>query len=83
MTTKTAIIATVGVVLGAIGLGLGVLFLTLDPSARDASERAARLGDGMAKLMAIPIGAIWILWAVRFRKDRERQNPPKSSKKRS
>jgi len=73
MTTKVAIIATVSIVIGAIVLGLAMLFLFLDPNARNAEERAALLGQGFAMLCLIPIAVIWFMWAVRVRKERERK----------
>lgn len=68
MTTKTAVIATVAIVIGAMVLGLAGLFLFSRPSPRNAEM----LGQGVALLIMIPIGVIWILWADRFRKERER-----------
>ena len=73
MTTKIAIIATVSIVIGVIVLGLAALFLFVDPRAPNANERAALLGQGMAMLCLIPLGVIWIMWAARFRKERERR----------
>jgi hypothetical protein len=72
MTTKAAIIATLAVVVGAILLGLVLLAVFVDPAARDAKERAELLGQGTAMLCLVPVLVIWILWAARFRKERER-----------
>jgi hypothetical protein len=73
MTTKTAIIATVCIVIGALALGLASLFLFIDFNAADSDQRAAMLGQGMAVLCLIPVAVIWITWANRFRKERERK----------
>lgn len=81
MTTKLAIIATVCIVLGAIVLGLAALFLFVDPNARGANDRAALLGQGVAMLCLIPLGVIWIIWAVRFRKERERKQQSRLAKR--
>ena len=74
MTTRTAIIATVAIVGGAIVLLLGVLFLFVDPSAANANQRAALLGQSIATLCLIPLGVIWIMWAVRVRNARKRDH---------
>ncbi|HUQ71131.1 MAG TPA: hypothetical protein VM165_16510 [Planctomycetaceae bacterium] len=76
MTTKSALIATAMIAIGAIVLGLSATFAFVDPTARNANERAALLGQGMALLCLIPLGAIWILWAARFQKERERKQRP-------
>ena len=68
MTTKVAVIATLAIVLGSMVLGLAVLFLFA--RGRDAEL----LGQGIGMLALIPIGGIWIMWADRFRKERERRN---------
>ena len=81
MTTRTAITATLCTFLGAIVLGLGMLFLFVDPSAADANARAALVGQGFAMFCMIPLGIIWIMWAVRFRKDREQPQRPRPSKR--
>jgi len=79
MTTKTAIIATVTILIGAIVLGLAVLFLFGDPSARNANQSAGLLGQGIAMVCLIPLFVIWIMWAARFRKERERKQRSRSS----
>jgi cadmium resistance protein CadD (predicted permease) len=73
MTTKTAIIATVAIFVGALLLATVVLMLFIDPNARDATERAGQLGQGIGLLCLIPLGVIWIMWAARVRKERERK----------
>lgn len=80
MTTKKAIIATVAIFIGAIVLGLAVMFLFLDPSTRAGRERAALLGQGMALACLIPLGVIWFSWAMRVRKERERKERESSGK---
>jgi hypothetical protein len=72
MTTKRAIALTFGIIAAAIGLGLLVLFWYVDPSARGAGKRATWLGQGLAIVCLIPLGGVWIMWADRFRKERER-----------
>lgn len=81
MTTKVAVIATVSILTGAIVLGLAVLFLFLDPNTRGAEERAALLGQGIAMLCLIPLGVIWIMWAARFRREREQKQKSRSAKR--
>ena len=77
MTTKVVLIATAVIGVGAIVLGLGLLFLFVDPNSRNAEQRAAMLGQGMAMVCLVPLAVIWIMWAVRIRKERERkQSPP-------
>jgi hypothetical protein len=71
MTTKAAIIATLATLVGVVGVGLLLLLLFVDPNARNAQERGKLLGEGLALLCMLPLGAIWILWAARFRKERE------------
>jgi hypothetical protein len=44
MTTKVAIIVTVSIANGAIVLGLATLFVFVDPTSRNANERAALIG---------------------------------------
>ena len=73
MTTKVAILSTIGIVIAELVIGLLVLFLFVDLQAPGANRRAEALGQGMAMLAVIPIGAVWVMWAVRVRKDRERK----------
>ena len=81
MTTKVALIATAAIAVGAIVLGLGLLFLFVDPNSRNAEQRAAMLGQGMAMACLVPLAVIWIMWAVRIRKDRERKQSPPSARR--
>jgi cadmium resistance protein CadD (predicted permease) len=74
MTTKTAIIATVAVFIGTIVLTIVVLVLFINPNARDATQRASQLGQGIGMLCLIPLGVIWIMWAARVRKEREQKS---------
>lgn len=73
MTTKAAILWTLGVVLGEMALGLLVLFLFIDVNSASANRRAAALGQGFAMLSLLPVGAIWLMWAAGVRKERERK----------
>ena len=73
MTTKVAIISTVGILVGVLLIGFLVLFLFVDLRSGNANERAAMLGQGFALLCLVPIGGIWIMWAARFRAERERK----------
>jgi hypothetical protein len=68
MTTKVAIIATLVVGLVAMVLGLAVLFLFA------GGRNAELLGQAFGMLTLVPLGIIWIMWADRFRKERERRN---------
>jgi len=79
MTTKNAIIATVIIMIGAVLLGLAVLLLFFDLNVRNANERAALLGQGVAKLCVIPLAVVWIMWGARFRKDREQRQRSRAS----
>ena len=72
MTTKKAIIATLLILVVALGVGLLMLFLFVDPNTRAGKARAALLGQGMAILSLVPIGIIWFAWALRVRKARDR-----------
>lgn len=74
MTTKTAIIATVAIFIGALAITIVVLVLFINPNSRNAAERASQLGQGVGMACLIPLGAIWIMWAARVRKERERKN---------
>ncbi|HIM29239.1 MAG TPA: hypothetical protein EYG57_06750 [Planctomycetes bacterium] len=77
MTTKFAIIASAAIVIGAAVAGLVVLFMFVD--LRAGNERAALLGRGFGIFCLVPLGVVWIMWAVHFRKEREkkqRQSPP-------
>lgn len=73
MTTKAAIISTVGILAGVLVLGFIALFLFVDPRSASANERAAMLGQGCALLGLFPIAVVWIMWASRFRAERERK----------
>lgn len=73
MTTKHAIIATVGILLVAFVLGLVVLFWLVESGAKGVNERAELLGQGLGILCFIPLGIIWGIWAKRFRKERDRK----------
>ena len=78
MTTKIAIIATVSILVGGIVLGLAVVFWLVDSNAGGVNERAELLGQGIAVICLIPLGIIWVMWAARFRKERERKQRPRS-----
>ena len=67
MTTKVAVVSTIAIILGAVVIGLGILFLS-------GGRNAELLGQGLGMLVLLPLFAIWILWADRFRKERERRN---------
>lgn len=69
MTTKAAIISTLAILAGAIILGLIVLTF-----AQLSSRNAEMLGQGLGMLTLLPLGGIWIMWADRFRKEREKRN---------
>lgn len=71
MTTKRAIIATVAILLIALVLGFGALFMFVKPSSRNANAQAAQIGQGVAGVCLVPLGIVWILWAARVRKERE------------
>jgi integral membrane sensor domain MASE1 len=81
MTTKHAVIATTAILFGAIVVGLTVLFLFIDLSDPDASERIDRLGSGFGMLCLFPLGVIWIKWAARFRKEREKEKSLRSTRR--
>lgn len=81
MTTKVAVIATVAIVIGAIVLGLGALFLFVDFNARNANDRAGQIGQGVAMLCLIPLAFVWIMWAARFRKEREKKQRSQPSER--
>ena len=74
MTTKAAIIATAAILIGVIVLGLGAVFLFIDRRALNANERAAMLGQGMAMLCMIPLFIVWVMWAARFRQERDQKS---------
>jgi hypothetical protein len=73
MTTKAAILWTVGIVLADIVVGLIVLFVFVDLNAPGASKRANLLGQGFGMLPLVPLFIIWILWASRVRREREQK----------
>ena len=81
MTTKIAVIATAAIAVGAILIGLGLLFLFVDPNSRNAEERAAMLGQGMGLACLVPLAVIWIMWAARIRKERERKQSPPAARR--
>jgi hypothetical protein len=80
MTTKAAILWTVGIALGELVLGLLVLFLFVDIKAPNANQRAAALGQGFAMLSLFPLAAVWLMWAVRVRKERERKQRARAAR---
>ncbi|NNJ26498.1 hypothetical protein [Alienimonas chondri] len=67
MSTKYSILATIGLIVLAIGGGLAFL-ATL--SNRQAARAAEPLGTGMAVLVGIGAAAIWLPWALRKRKEK-------------
>lgn len=81
MTTKVAIIATVGILIGAMAVGFAVLYFRIDLGSGGATERAEMLGQGLGMLCLLPLGVIWIMWAARFRKERERKQRSRSSRR--
>ena len=74
MSTKTAIIASVVVivVIGVLGCGGGLWYIIQNPirGVRTA-DRAAMLGSGLGMATGIPLFVIWILWAGRWRRERD------------
>ncbi|MBL8867362.1 MAG: hypothetical protein JNK93_17525 [Planctomycetia bacterium] len=81
MKTKTAILSTLGVVVLAIVLGIGSLFLFINPNARNANERAAKVGQGVAFVAMLPIAGIWIAWGLRKRAEREEMEQERQDRK--
>lgn len=69
MTTRAALISTLAIIASALALGLLVLLF-----ARPSSRNAEMLGQGLGMLTLLPLGGIWIMWADRFRKEREKRN---------
>ena len=69
MTTKAAILSSLATVLVVMVLGLATLFFIGKPSSR----KAEMLGQGFAMLTILPLGGIWLAWAAKFRKDRDRR----------
>ncbi len=68
MTTKAAIIVSVVTIVGALVVGLAVLLFS-----KPSSRGAEMLGQGLGVLALIPLFIVWILWADRFRKEREKR----------
>jgi ABC-type antimicrobial peptide transport system permease subunit len=69
MTTKIAVIASVVSVVAAMVIGLVITFLF----AGTTSQNAQMIGQGMGMLTLVPLLVIWVLWADRFRKEREKR----------
>jgi cadmium resistance protein CadD (predicted permease) len=74
MKLKTAIISSVGIAIGALVLGIVLCLLFINPNASNANERASMIGQGIGTLCMFPLFVIWILWAARFRKERDEKN---------
>ncbi len=74
MKLKTAIIASVGVAIGGLVLGIVLCLLFINPNASNANERASMLGQGIGTMCMFPLFVIWILWAIRVRKERNEKN---------
>lgn len=75
MTTKIAILLTIAIVALAIVLGCGGIFLFLDPNRSRDLEQAALIGQGLGIATWIPIGIVWLLWALRVRNERAARKP--------
>ena len=67
MSTKAALIAT-AVLLAVVVCG-GALLAVLLISGPRAEERAAQMGSGLGVLCAIGCAPIWILWAMKRRRE--------------
>ena len=78
MSTKAAILATVGIGLGLMVLSIILMVLFIDIHSRHAEERAAMLGQGVAMVGFVPLLIIWILWAMRVRKERDAKQANKT-----
>jgi hypothetical protein len=70
MSTKTAIMATVAILL--VFLAGGIIALSLMSGPR-LQERAAMLGQGIGTLGAIICGVIWITWAAQNKKTKPKR----------
>ena len=74
MSTKTAIIASivVFVVIGVLGCGGGVWYISQNPiPGVRTQDRMGMLGSGLGMATVIPLFVIWILWAAKWRRDRD------------
>ena len=71
MSTKAAILASLGICLGLLLIGIVLMVLFIDPSTRRGVERASLIGQGMGMAGLVPLFIVWMLWAMRVRKDRE------------
>lgn len=73
MTTKAAILASMATVVGAIVLSILFLVIFIKPSSPGAQRRAGQLGQAVGMVTLLPLGGIWIAWAARVRKEREKK----------
>lgn len=73
MSTKAACLTSIGIALGALLIGLGLVFAFVDINAPGAQARAGAIGQGMAFLCLVPLAVIWLMWANRVRRERERR----------
>lgn len=71
MSTKAAILASIGIFVGLLLIAIVLLVMFVDPSTRRATERASLIGQGVGMAGLVPLFVIWILWAARVRKERE------------
>jgi cadmium resistance protein CadD (predicted permease) len=71
MSTKAAILASIGIFVALLLIAVVLLVMFVDPSTRRATERAGLIGQGVGMAGLVPLFVIWILWAARVRKERE------------
>lgn len=73
MTTKSAVICTIAIFVATLILSVALIALFIDPRSPAATQRAGQLGQAVGIVCLLPLGAVWISWAARVRKEREQQ----------
>ena len=68
MTTKKGVILTIVIIVLAIVVGLGLMFMLVDINSSGAEQKVAALGQATGFVTVIPIFGVWIMWGLQMRK---------------
>lgn len=81
MTTKKALILTVVIIVVALVVGLGLMFMLVDINSSGAEQQVAFLGRITGFVTIIPLFVVGIMWGL-HRREQNIQKPTQGKSKR-